>query len=38
MTIINDPIYGFIRIPSALHFAVIEHPFFSVYAGSSNWV
>lgn len=28
MTIINDPIYGFIRIPSALHFAVIEHPFF----------
>lgn len=26
--IINDPIYGFIRIPDALHFDLISHPYF----------
>ena len=26
--IINDPIYGFVGIPDALHFDIIEHPYF----------
>ncbi|MEZ4841666.1 MAG: phosphohydrolase, partial [Flavobacteriaceae bacterium] len=26
--ILNDPIYGFINIPSELVFDIIEHPFF----------
>lgn len=28
LKIINDPVYGFITIPSALVFELIEHPFF----------
>ncbi|MBT8322765.1 MAG: HD domain-containing protein [Eudoraea sp.] len=28
LTIFNDPIYGFIRIPNALVFDLIEHPYF----------
>lgn len=28
LKIINDPIYGFITIPSPLIFDIIEHPFF----------
>ena len=28
LKIINDPIYGFINIPSALLFDIIQHPFF----------
>ncbi len=26
--IINDPVHGFITIPSALHYDIIQHPFF----------
>jgi hypothetical protein len=26
--IFNDPVYGFISIPDALHFDIIEHPYF----------
>lgn len=26
--IFNDPIYGFVSIPDALHFDIIEHPYF----------
>ncbi|MCR5645490.1 MAG: HD domain-containing protein [Bacteroidales bacterium] len=26
--IINDPIYGFVRIPDELHYDIIEHPYF----------
>ena len=26
--IVNDPIYGFVSIPDALHFDIIEHPYF----------
>ena len=26
--IVNDPIYGFVSIPDALHFDIIEHPMF----------
>lgn len=26
--IFNDPVYGFISIPDALHFEIIEHPYF----------
>ena len=28
LKIINDPIYGFIHIPSTLVFDIIEHPYF----------
>ena len=28
LKIINDPIYGFIHIPSSLEFDIIEHPYF----------
>jgi hypothetical protein len=28
LKILNDPIYGFIRIPNSLIFDIIEHPFF----------
>ncbi len=27
LKIINDPVYGFINIPSELHFDIIQHPF-----------
>ena len=26
--IVNDPIYGFVRIPDELHYDIIEHPYF----------
>ncbi|MFB0937772.1 MAG: phosphohydrolase, partial [Urechidicola sp.] len=28
LKILNDPIYGFITIPNALIFDLIEHPYF----------
>ena len=28
LKIINDPIYGFVHIPSSLVFDIIEHPYF----------
>ena len=28
LKIINDPVYGFISIPSELHFDIIQHPYF----------
>ena len=28
LTIFNDPIYGFIRIPNPLVFRLVEHPYF----------
>ncbi len=28
LKIINDPVYGFINIPSELHFDIIQHPYF----------
>ena len=28
LKIINDPVYGFINIPSELHFDLIQHPYF----------
>jgi HD superfamily phosphohydrolase len=28
LKIISDPVYGFINIPSELHFDIIQHPFF----------
>ena len=41
--IINDPVYGFISIPNALAFEIIEHPFFQrlrniKQLGLSNYV
>ena len=41
--IINDPVYGFINIPNALAFEIIEHPFFQrlrniKQLGLSNYV
>jgi len=28
LKIINDPVYGFINIPSEIHFDIIQHPYF----------
>ncbi len=28
LKIINDPVYGFINIPSSIHFDIIQHPYF----------
>ncbi|MBL4605521.1 MAG: HD domain-containing protein, partial [Flavobacteriaceae bacterium] len=43
LKILNDPIYGFIRIPNSLIFDIIEHPYFQrlrriSQMGSSNLV
>ncbi|MCF6184248.1 MAG: HD domain-containing protein [Bacteroidales bacterium] len=43
LKIINDPVYGFINIPSELHFDIIQHPYFQrlrriKQLGLSNYV
>ena len=30
LKVLNDPIYGFILIPNALIFDIIEHPYFQI--------
>ena len=37
LKIINDPVYGFIKIPYDIVFDLIEHPCFNGCAGSGSW-